>query len=88
MKQAGLLYLALGVTSLSVSPPIAGQSVTIDGAYAVDIQGALATPESTLSVSGLQISNLGSANLGLDGDVVPYGGSVAGFDLGNNISGQ
>lgn len=42
--------------------------------------------EDILSINGLEIGNLGSANLGLDGDVVPYGSSSLGFDLGNNTS--
>ncbi|MEZ4685096.1 MAG: tail fiber domain-containing protein [Bacteroidia bacterium] len=40
----------------------------------------------TLSINGLEIANLGSANLGLDGDLVPYGGSGLAYDLGNNTS--
>ncbi|RMG61638.1 MAG: tail fiber domain-containing protein [Bacteroidetes bacterium] len=42
--------------------------------------------EDTMSINGLEIANLGSANLGLDGDVVPYGGSSLSYDLGNNTA--
>lgn len=42
--------------------------------------------EDTMSINGLEIANLGSSNLGLDGDVVPYGGSALAYDLGNNTS--
>lgn len=38
----------------------------------------------TMSINGLELANLGNANLGLDGDIVPYGGSGLAFDLGNN----
>ncbi|MCB0687921.1 MAG: tail fiber domain-containing protein [Saprospiraceae bacterium] len=41
--------------------------------------------QDTLSIHGLEIANLGSANLGLDGDIVPYGGSGLAYDLGNNV---
>jgi hypothetical protein len=44
--------------------------------------------EDTMSINGLEISNLGSSNLGLDGDIIPYGGSSLLFDLGNNTSTQ
>lgn len=40
----------------------------------------------TLSINGLEIANLGSANLGLDGDIVPYGGSGLAYDIGNNTT--
>ena len=40
----------------------------------------------TMSINGLEIANLGSANLGLDGDIVPYGGSGLAYDLGNNTA--
>ncbi|MEZ4771828.1 MAG: tail fiber domain-containing protein [Bacteroidia bacterium] len=40
----------------------------------------------TMSINGLEIANLGSANLGLDGDLVPYGGSALAYDIGNNTS--
>lgn len=42
----------------------------------------------TMSINGLELANLGSSNLGLDGDIVPYAGSIQGYDLGNNISTQ
>ncbi len=38
----------------------------------------------TLLVKNLQIADMGSSNLGLNGDVVPYLGSTGGYDLGNN----
>lgn len=38
----------------------------------------------TISINGLEIANLSNANLGLDGDIVPYGGSGLAYDLGNN----
>jgi hypothetical protein len=42
----------------------------------------------TLTIDNLQIADLGSFNLGLDGDVIPYGGSAVGYDLGNNTATQ
>ena len=39
-----------------------------------------------IGLSDLDIANLGSSNLGLDGDVVPY--SNTSFDLGNNASSE
>jgi len=40
----------------------------------------------TISINGLEVANLGGTNLGLDGDIVPYGGSFLAFDIGNNTS--
>jgi hypothetical protein len=40
----------------------------------------------TIDVSGLEVSNLGSANMGLDGDVVPFASTT--YDLGNNVAGE
>lgn len=42
----------------------------------------------TLTIDNLQIADLGSFNLGLDGDIIPYGGNALGFDLGNNTATQ
>lgn len=39
-----------------------------------------------LSIDGLEIENIGSSNLALDGDIVPRGGSSLAFDLGNNTT--
>ncbi len=46
------------------------------------------TVNGTLKVRALEISDMGSSNLGLDGDVVPYSGSTSGYDLGNNVAGE
>jgi trimeric autotransporter adhesin len=56
----------------------------IYGDFATDIL----TVNGTLKVKTLEIADLGSNNLGLDGDIVPYGGSSLGFDLGNNVAGE
>jgi len=40
----------------------------------------------TININGLEVANLGGTNLGLDGDIVPYGGSFLAFDIGNNTS--
>ena len=39
-----------------------------------------------IQIGGLQIGDLGTSNLGLDGDIVPYNGSSFQFDIGNNNS--
>ncbi|NOR45434.1 MAG: hypothetical protein GQ534_07590 [Candidatus Delongbacteria bacterium] len=52
----------------------------IHGDFASDVL----TVNGTLKVKTMEIADMGSSNLGLDGDVVPYGGSALGFDLGNN----
>ncbi|MBN2790761.1 MAG: tail fiber domain-containing protein, partial [Candidatus Delongbacteria bacterium] len=41
-----------------------------------------------LNVNGLSIANLGNNKLGLNGDIVPYLGSSAGYDLGNNLANE
>jgi hypothetical protein len=43
------------------------------------------TVNGTLKVKTLEIADMGSSNLGLDGDIVPYLGSTSGYDLGNNV---
>jgi hypothetical protein len=40
----------------------------------------------TIKLDGLEITNLGSNNLGLDGDLVPF--SNVAFDVGNNLATQ
>ena len=49
-----------------------------------DFASDILTINGTLKVKTLEIADMGNNNLGLDGDVVPYGGSALGFDLGNN----
>lgn len=40
------------------------------------------------SSSYLEIANLGSDNLGLDGNIIPFAGSASGYDLGNNTANE
>ncbi|RLD21703.1 MAG: hypothetical protein DRI69_03295 [Bacteroidetes bacterium] len=48
----------------------------------LDIEGI--TP--TIALNNLKIADLGNSNLGLDGDLVPYGNTT--FDLGNNAASE
>ncbi len=56
----------------------------IHGDFSTDIM----TVNGTLKVRTMRIGDLGSSNLGLDGDIVPFGGSGLGYDLGNNVAGE
>ncbi|NOR44614.1 MAG: hypothetical protein GQ534_03430, partial [Candidatus Delongbacteria bacterium] len=78
------LYIA---NSNTPTPLIYGEFdndlVTINGEFNVTSN---ATVNGLLRVNTLEIADLGSDNLGLDGDIVPYGGSITAFDLGNNTA--
>ncbi|MDA3886752.1 MAG: tail fiber domain-containing protein [Candidatus Delongbacteria bacterium] len=48
----------------------------------------ISTSGGMLNIKTLQIADMGSDNLGLDGDLIPYGGSALQYDMGNNIDGE
>jgi hypothetical protein len=44
-------------------------------------------PTGDIEFGIIEVGNLGSSNLGIDADIVPYSGN-AGWDLGNNVNGE
>lgn len=81
---ANRLYIE---NSNSATPLIYGEFdtdvLTFNGNVTVSNANATHT-NATLSLNNLSIADLGSSNLGLDGNIIPYGGSISGYDLGNN----
>ncbi len=46
----------------------------------------IARTNATISLNGLEISNMGSNNMGIDGDIIPYSSTT--YDIGNNVTGE
>jgi len=91
--------LATGTGNIFIGKQAGGQETGSDKLYIENsssttplIYGDFAADEvkinGTLYTKTLQIADMGSYNLGLNGDIVPYLGSTGGYDLGNNVAGE